>query len=286
MTVQTHLPLPANGSAVGQKPLAQGGEGASPDVVNVLDIAVDNVSMAQAIRRIMQLADEPGAHQVCFVNADCANIAYGDSEYRRILHESDLVLADGIGMKLAGKLLGSEVRENVNGTDMFPLLCGELAAAGKGVYLLGGRPGVAGRVAEWIGRNFPRLTVSGHRHGYYQADELDEVIRSIADSGAAVLLVAQGVPMQEKWISEHGACAGVAVAIGVGGLFDFYSGQISRAPGWMRGVGMEWFFRFMQEPGRMWRRYFVGNGQFLARVAQQRRGLVSGRAKRSREGGS
>jgi len=222
--------------------------------------------MDQAISMIVERMDGDTAAQVCFVNADCANIAYRNQNYKQVLNESDMVFADGIGMKIAGKMLKREIRDNVNGTDMFPLLIKALSGTGKGIYLLGARPGVVNDVKEWVMRNSPHTLISGQHHGYFSDDEQSEVINSIKESGASLLLVAFGAPRQDMWISEYLEQTGVKVAVGVGGLFDFFSGRMPRAPLWMRKIGMEWVYRLLQEPGRMWKRYIIGNVLFLWRV--------------------
>lgn len=248
------------------------GEGVavSQDVVSILGIDIHNMTMSDALEWIAQRAAGNSPGQICFVNADCANLAYRNRDYVGVLRETELVLADGIGMKLAGKLLGREIRQNVNGTDMFPRLCESLSGTGAGIFLLGARPGVAEAVRNWVVEHYPSTVVSGHRDGYFPAAEEPEVVRQIACSGASVLLVAFGAPRQDLWIRRHLADTGVKVAMGVGGLFDFYSGRIPRAPQWMREVGAEWLYRFYQEPRRMWRRYFVGNVVFLWRVVRSR----------------
>jgi N-acetylglucosaminyldiphosphoundecaprenol N-acetyl-beta-D-mannosaminyltransferase len=124
-------------------------------------------------------------------------------------------------------------------------------------------------VTQWIARQYPGVTISGYQHGYYAAEDEQQIIRQIAESGASVLLVAFGAPRQDQWIHEHVAETGVKVAIGVGGLFDYYSGRIPRAPRWIRELGFEWFFRFWQEPQRLARRYFIGNGVFLCHVLRE-----------------
>ncbi len=241
------------------------------EIVRILGIRMQNLTMSEAIEEIVARLDGKGGRQVCFVNADCANIAHRDAEYRGILNRAHLTLADGIGLKIAGKLLGREIKQNVNGTDMFPALCEALAASGHGLFLLGAKPGVADAVAAWVREHHPGVAISGTQHGYFTPEEEPAVLRRIADSGAALLLVAFGAPRQDKWIARHLDAAGVRVAIGVGGLFDFYSGNIPRAPQWLREMGFEWLYRFWQEPRRMWRRYFVGNAVFLYRVMRERR---------------
>ncbi|MEN6495296.1 MAG: WecB/TagA/CpsF family glycosyltransferase [Thermoguttaceae bacterium] len=241
----------------------------------LLGIPLDNVTLAEAVETIVERLDGPLPQQVCFVNADCVNIAFRHPQYLDALRHADLVFADGIGLKLAGMALGSPVRDNVNGTDLFPRLCEALSGTGKRLYLLGARPGGVDDLCVWIASHYPGVAIAGSRHGYFSADEEPAVIEAIADSGADLVLVAFGAPRQELWTQRHLGELGVKVAIGVGGLFDFYSGRIPRAPRWMRRAGLEWLYRLCQEPGRLWRRYVLGNPLFLLRVALALRGKAA-----------
>ncbi|MEM9454159.1 MAG: WecB/TagA/CpsF family glycosyltransferase [Myxococcota bacterium] len=234
--------------------------------LNVCGLPVDNVTMADALRLLEERLATRTRTQLMFLNADCVNISHRDPEYRRTLQQADLVFADGIGMRIAGWLLGTPVRDNVNGTDLFPLACERLARSGHRVFLLGARPGVARKVQQWLAATHPGLTVCGVHHGYFDRTRSEEVTAKIRSSGADVLFVAMGAPVQEKWIAEHIEATGVTVALGVGGLFDFFSGNMPRAPRWMRRAGLEWVYRFWQEPRRMWKRYWVGNFVFMGRV--------------------
>ena len=270
-TVRTDL-----GIALRAAPAALYGSQAieAPSIVPILGVAIHNLCLRDAVDEIARHSATDGAAvQVCFVNASCLNIAYDEPEYFKVLEYAPMVLADGIGVKLAGRILKQPIRQNVNGTDMFPLLCEELARAGARIYLLGGRPGVPDAVAAWVRQHTPGLTVCGFRHGYFKQHEEDAVIAEIAASQANVLLVAFGAPRQDQWIARNLERLNVRVAIGVGGLFDFYSGLIPRAPQWLREMGLEWFYRFLQEPRRMWRRYFVGNFLFAYRVGKERLGM-------------
>jgi N-acetylglucosaminyldiphosphoundecaprenol N-acetyl-beta-D-mannosaminyltransferase len=248
------------------------GEGinTAPDGITVLGIPVANMTMTDALEAILAHLNHDGTHQVCFVNSHCANIAWRNLAYRRVLCQATLTLADGIGMKLAGKFLGQDFKQNVNGTDLFPRLCQRLSGANRGVFLLGGQPGAAEGVHNWIAEHYPAGLISGYRDGYFSAQQEPDVIRDIAQSGAGLLLVALGMPQQELWIAQHLSATGVRVAMGVGGLFDFYAGRIPRAPQWLREMGLEWLYRLYQEPGRMWRRYLLGNVVFLYRVLMER----------------
>ena len=246
------------------------GVSSAPRQIQFLGVQIDNLTMAEASAQIVTFAQASEPMQVCFVNADCVNIAYKNKAYRSTLDHADLVLADGIGVRVAASMLDQNVRENVNGTDMLPYLCVEAERSGVGIYLLGGKADVPERAAAWMKEHYPGLVISGTSHGYFSQEEEAQVIQNVKDSGAGILLVALGAPRQDLWISEHVDALGVKVAIGVGGLLDFYSGNIPRAPVWVRELGMEWFYRFAQEPRRMWRRYFVGNTVFLYRVIRER----------------
>jgi N-acetylglucosaminyldiphosphoundecaprenol N-acetyl-beta-D-mannosaminyltransferase len=252
--------------------LLPGRPAAAPQRIEVADVTFDNLHMHEALARMDTLMASGRTHQVAFVNPACVNIAAAERGYRRTLARCAMVLPDGIGIKLAGALLGTPLKQNLNGTDLFPELCQLLARTGRSVYLLGGRPGVPEAVAAEIARRWPTLRVAGVQHGYFGTTGEAAVVAAVRASGADCLLVARGVPVQEQFIDRHLALLGVGVALGVGGLFDFVSGRIPRAPVWMRDVGLEWVWRLRQEPGRMWRRYLVGNLTFLSRVVAQRAG--------------
>jgi N-acetylglucosaminyldiphosphoundecaprenol N-acetyl-beta-D-mannosaminyltransferase len=276
--VDSQSPMRDLGIVLRSLPAALYGEtaaGPAPDAIRILGIEIANLTMTEAIEWIAGRLDASEPAQLCFVNPDCANIAVRDASYRGVLSRAALVLGDGIGIKIAGKILGTPIKQNVNGTDLFPRLAAALAESGRSLYLLGARPGIPDLVAAWIRERHPEARIAGIRHGYFTAEEEPGVVSEIRASGADVLLVAFGVPRQDFWIERHLAATGVKVAMGVGGLFDFYSGRIPRAPVWMREIGMEWFYRFLQEPGRMWRRYFVGNAVFLWRVWRQRKSGAS-----------
>ncbi len=242
----------------------------APDEFHLMGIRIHNFTMAEAVETIVAWSTRPEPRQIVFVNADCANIAWRNPQYAGTLNQADLTLGDGIGIKVAAKVLGLQLKQNVNGTNLFPRLCEALQKVESGVFLLGARPGIVESVAAWIRSHYPALKLAGFHHGYYPPAEEHGVLDEIRTSGATVLLVALGAPNQDLWISRNLAATGVSVAIGVGGLFDFYSGRIPRAPQWLREMGLEWVYRLYQEPRRMWRRYIVGNVTFLYHVALER----------------
>lgn len=229
-------------------------------------VTISNITMSDAISSILNSAKTPKCDSYAFVNTDCMNIAYKNLQYRQILNHNKHVFADGSGLRLACKIHQIALKDNVNGTDMFPLLCQQAAEQDVGIFMLGAKPNIANKAAAKMQQRFPQLRICGTHDGYFSAQQTDDVINQINASGAKILLVAMGAPTQERWIAEHGSKLSVGAAIGVGGLFDFYADAVSRAPVAVRQMGMEWTWRLMQEPKRMWRRYIVGNPLFVMRV--------------------
>ncbi|WP_258406195.1 WecB/TagA/CpsF family glycosyltransferase [Shewanella aegiceratis] len=236
--------------------------------LSLFGLKIANLSMNQLLERMLAACEQQGAmERYCFVNADCMNISRDNKAYHHNLTQADLILADGLGLRLASRLKGTPLGDNLNGTDMFPLLCERLAKSGHAIYLLGGRPGIAQLTADKMQARYPALNIAGTHHGYLDSElETAKVIAQINASKASILLVAMGAPQQELWLAKHQAQLNVAVGIGVGGLFDFYSERIIRAPLWVRQIGMEWIARLLAEPARMWRRYLLGNPRFLYHV--------------------
>ncbi len=244
-----------------------------PAALEIRGIRLLNLALDEALAAIEAALAAGRTTRIAFVNADCANIAAVDPSYRENLAGIDWVFIDGIGMRIAGRILGQPVRDNVNGTDLFPLLCASLARQRKRLFLHGAAPGVADAAAAWAQSHFPGLQIAGTRHGFLGTESEAETVAAIRASRADVILVALGAPRQEAWIVRNLERTGATVAIGVGGLFDYYAGRIPRAPLWMRRLALEWLFRLIQEPRRLWRRYIIGNVAFLYRIAVDRLSL-------------
>ena len=221
----------------------------------------------QMARRIVSKARRGRETVVNFINAHCINTARADRAYRDALKDSDMLLPDGVGMEIAARMAGRALGDNLNGTDLYPEICAEAACEGVGLFLLGGAPGVAADAAGWAKSRHKALRICGTQHGYYdQADE-DAVIAMINASQAGILFVGFGVPLQEKWIERNRHRIDVPVILGVGGLFDYYSGRIPRAPILVRACKSEWMWRLAMEPRRLAQRYLLGNAAFLLHAA-------------------
>ncbi len=252
--------------------LAGGSLRPTPPLLHFFGIDITNTTMDEAVGWMVKRVKDNKPAFVAFVNPDCLNIACQNDQYRQVLSTlATRVLPDGIGINIGCRLLGVSLMANVNGTDLFPRLCEKSAAEGVSLFLLGSKPGVAEAVSLKMRERFPALSIAGVRDGYFKQEESGQIVEEINSSKADILLVAFGAPKQELWLAEHHHQLNACVCLGVGGLFDFYSGRLPRAPVWMREIGLEWTWRLLQEPGRMWRRYLIGNPLFLYRVWKQKR---------------
>ena len=232
----------------------------------ILGLRFWDVELDAAAHFLAHAATTDTQLQVYFVNAHCINVAARDPSYARLLQGAPFLFADGAGMAFAARLAGAPLANNVNGTDLFPKLCAAAAAARLPVAFLGARPGVARQCATLMERKYPGLQVVWVADGYL-SDEAEEMkLAELNASGARLLYVAKGVPTQEHWIAAHAARLAVPVILGVGALFDFYSGTVPRASPLVRKLRLEWAYRLAHEPRRLFRRYVLGNPEFLVRA--------------------
>jgi exopolysaccharide biosynthesis WecB/TagA/CpsF family protein len=238
--------------------------------LEVLGVRVARLSAQEALGELERLHDESAPAVVAFVNAHTLNLASQQPSFRDVLGRAALVLNDGAGLALAARWQGSGFPENLNGTDFTPRVLRLAAARGWRVFLLGSRPGVAETAATALAEQIPGLAIAGTHHGYFGREEGAGVAERIHRSEASVLLVALGNPLQELWLDQYLARTGCQLGLGVGAFLDFVAGNVPRAPQWMRDAGVEWAFRLLQEPGRMWRRYVLGNPLFVARLVRER----------------
>ncbi len=236
----------------------------------LLGISFVNETRDDFLAQLSQSLDTRNKEQLFFINAHCLNIAYKHPHYRQTLNQADWVLPDGIGVKLGCFIQQDTLKENLNGTDLFPHICALLQEKGLSAYFLGGADGIAKKTADWVAAHYPALKISGFHHGYLDDASSEQVIQKINQSDTSVLFVAMGVPQQELWLSKHQHKLSVRLSLAVGGLFDFYSQTIPRAPKWLRESHGEWIWRLYQEPKRMWRRYILGNPLFLWRVLKSK----------------
>ncbi|MBL4900531.1 MAG: WecB/TagA/CpsF family glycosyltransferase [Colwellia sp.] len=201
-----------------------------------------------------------------FINVNSINICLKQPDFHHTLQQADRLLADGSGMRLAAKSAGYLLKENTNGTDLLPHLCLSCIEQAQSIYFFGSKPGVAAKAASNLKKQFPGLSIAGTQHGFIRQNQFNEQIEKINQSDCDILLVAMGSPFQEEWLLQHRQKLHCQTALAVGGLFDFYSGEITRAPLWLRELGLEWCWRLWQEPMAKFKRYVIGNPLFLFRI--------------------
>lgn len=235
------------------------------DQFSLFGIGINNVTMDHAVSLLLASKDDKAAKTACFVNVNSFNLAHQNALLKSAINDADYVFADGSGTRIAAQRRGHRLLDNVNGTDLLPKLCERAQEEGKRIFLLGAKPGVADRAAINLVNRFPGLQVSGVHHGYFDQHNCQELIQKINTSNTDILLVAFGSPVQETFLQTYRTELQVNTAVAVGGLFDFFSGNISRAPIWMRELGLEWVWRLMKEPKAKFHRYVIGNPVFLFR---------------------
>jgi N-acetylglucosaminyldiphosphoundecaprenol N-acetyl-beta-D-mannosaminyltransferase len=191
-----------------------------------------------------------------------------DATLRASVEECDIVNIDGMGVVWGARLLGRPVKERVAGVDLFHELVTLAAGRGYPIFLLGAEDKVVRRVHDRLKAEHPALDIAGFHHGYFW-DREEEVVQQIAASGARLLFVAITSPKKENFINRWRDRLGVDFVMGVGGTFDVVAGKVSRAPAWMQRTGLEWFYRVLQEPRRMWKRYLTTNSKFAALLARE-----------------
>jgi N-acetylglucosaminyldiphosphoundecaprenol N-acetyl-beta-D-mannosaminyltransferase len=235
-----------------------------PGRITLMDCAIDNLTMEETLRKVEGFIASGTPHQHVAVNVDKLVKASRDPELRRIINECALVNVDGMPVVWAARLLGKPLKERVAGVDLFEALMRRAGEKGWRVFLFGARDEVVREVAATYQRSYPQLVLAGWRNGYWQGEaEEAQVVQQIRDAHPDLLFVAISSPKKEQFLGRWQAEMKVPFAMGVGGTFDVATGRVKRAPLWMQRAGLEWFYRFLQEPRRMFRRYFIEDMAFV-----------------------
>jgi N-acetylglucosaminyldiphosphoundecaprenol N-acetyl-beta-D-mannosaminyltransferase len=228
---------------------------------SVLGCEIDRLDLERTVARCAEHVEQrSGALQVS-VNAAKLVAMRKDAALRDFVERSDIVSADGQSVVWASRLLGDPLPERVAGIDLMHRLLALAETRGYRVFVLGARRDVLERAFVELRRRHPSLVVTG-RDGYFRDSEVDDVRAEIRAAEPDVLLVAMSSPQKERWLDDHARELGIPFAMGVGGAIDVVAGVVSRAPRWMQSAGLEWLYRLLQEPRRMWRRYLTTNVAF------------------------
>ncbi|MEI6781931.1 MAG: WecB/TagA/CpsF family glycosyltransferase [Verrucomicrobiota bacterium] len=245
---------------------------ALPTPIAILGVPFDQVTAAQTLHVFGQMIASGRPHCVATANVDFVVQALADIELQRILADADLVLCDGMPLVQASRLLGNPLPERVAGADLVPQLLAEAERRGWRVYFLGGTEASIARAAENVRKQHPQLQLVGSYSPPFKPlleMDHDDIVRRVRDARPDILLVAFGCPKQEKWINMQFRQTGVPVSIGVGATIDFLGGSVLRAPLWMQRTGLEWLFRLLQEPRRLFRRYLTDFWVFGRAILRQ-----------------
>ncbi|MEE1351502.1 MAG: WecB/TagA/CpsF family glycosyltransferase [Clostridia bacterium] len=220
------------------------------DKVNILGVWVDMVNVSRAADRIMQFFNEDGLHKVYTPNSEIIMAAYKDDNFKNVLNSAELLTADGIGVVYASKILGKPIAERAAGYDIACEVLDRIKGTSHGVFLFGGKPGVAETAKEKLEERYPGIKISGCRNGYFKPEEEQGIVEEINNSGADLIFVCLGAPKQELWIDKYKDSLKANVAMGVGGSLDVFAGTALRAPEFYCKHGLEWFYRLMKQPSR------------------------------------
>lgn len=231
--------------------------------VSLLGCPVEQLSLEETVQAVNRIISTKTPHQHCVINAGKLVLMHRDSELRNIVLNCDLINADGQSVVWALKLLGTPVPSRVTGIDLMERLFVEADQKKYRVFFLGAEEDVLDIVLKFVQGNYPGLVLAGSHHGYFKADEEKELIEKINKSSADILFVAMGSPKKEFWLGKYTSSLKVPFCMGVGGSFNVVAGRSRRAPQWVQSMGMEWFYRWIQEPIRLWRRYWVDNFVFV-----------------------
>src|SRR5690554_505988 len=241
------------------------------DKIHILNTAINNLSMQETLALVQEkIRNGEQVHHVV-VNAGKVVAMQNDSELRKSVNESHIINADGQAVVWASRFLGKPLKERVAGIDLMANLVEMAHKNNNKIFLFGAKEEVVKEVVDKYSKIYSSNIIAGYRNGYFSPSEEEEIVQQIADSGTQMLFVAISSPINENFLYKYrDILKNVNLIMGVGGSFDVVAGKVKRAPVWMQNAGLEWFYRFLQEPKRMWKRYLVGNSKFIFLVLKEK----------------
>jgi N-acetylglucosaminyldiphosphoundecaprenol N-acetyl-beta-D-mannosaminyltransferase len=250
-----------------------------PKRVNICGVDIDNYSFDEVVKIITHHALSKSLPKyVVTPNAQHIVTLQQDTYFQKIYHNAFLSVPDGVPLLWAAKFFNTPLSGRVNGTDLFEHLCKVSTEKSLKVFLLGGRPGAAERAVSTLMNQYPDLKIAGTYcppYGFESSSiELEKIKSAVTEASPDILFVGLGAPKQEYWIYENYQDLNVPISIGIGVSFEFVSGMVKRAPLLMQKLGLEWLFRLICEPKRLWRRYVIGNLAFLILVLRHKLSLL------------
>ena len=242
--------------------------------VNILGVKVSNIANNDLLDTLAQCIHEKQKVQVCITPVNSVLAAIKDPEVLNIYNNAEIVLCDGMPIKWASSFLNTPIQERITGLDLLPDLVELCAKNNFSVFLLGASPGVGDKLKETICHRYPNCKVVGVYvppfMKVFSGEENDKMIAAVNEAAPDVLLVSLTAPKQDIWIAQNKNLLNASVQVGIGGAFEVMAGLAKRAPKWMQSAGLEWLFRFIQEPKRLFRRYFIEAPLFIPLVIKQK----------------
>lgn len=241
------------------------------DRIQILNTAIDNLSMQETLALVQEKIHTGEQLHHVVVNAGKVVAMQKDLELRNSVNQCHIVNADGQAVVWASRFLGKPLKERVAGIDLMVSLVEMAHKNNNKIFLFGAKEEVVKTVVEKYSEIYSPEIIAGYRNGYFSTSEEEEIAHQIANSGTQMLFVAITSPIKENFLYKYrDILQNVNLIMGVGGSFDVVAGKTKRAPIWMQNSGLEWFYRFAQEPRRMWKRYLVGNSKFIFLVLKER----------------
>lgn len=242
--------------------------------VNILGVKVSNIANNELLDTLTQCIHEKQKVQVCITPVNSVLAAIKDPQVLNVYNNSAFVLCDGMPIKWASSFLNTPIQERITGLDLLPNLVELSAKNNFSVFLLGASPGVGEKLKQTILQQFPNCKVAGIYvppfMKVFSGIENDKMIQAVNDASPDILLVSLTAPKQDIWIAQNMHLVNAPVQVGIGGAFEVMAGLAKRAPKWMQSAGLEWLFRFIQEPKRLFRRYFIEAPLFIPLVIKQK----------------
>lgn len=236
----------------------------------LLNTYVNNVDMDEAIQAIEDMIASGKKNYIVAINVDVVIKIENDSYLKKITDAADMVLVDGKPLEWIAKWHKRPIKAKISGSDLVPILCKRAAEKGYSIFIIGGKDGIAEKAKQNLERDLPGIKIVGTYappFGFEKEEkELNKINEMISDVHPDILIACFGCPKQEKWIYENYQKYDAAVSVCAGATVDFLAGNVTRAPKWMSDHGLEWFYRFLQEPKRMFKRYFIDDMKILRLV--------------------
>ncbi|MCM1990513.1 WecB/TagA/CpsF family glycosyltransferase [Oceanirhabdus seepicola] len=238
--------------------------------IKMFDCDVASLTMKETVQQIEEYIKKRQIVQHVVINAGKVVTMQNNKNLKTIIQQCPIINADGQSIVWASKFLKKSLPERVAGIDLMKNLIELSSEKGYRIYFFGAKQDVVEKVVQIYKEKYPNLQVAGYRNGYFTDEDNEEIISEMKETKADILFVAFSSPKKEFWLNENINKIGIPFCMGVGGSFDVVSGITKRAPVWMQKIGLEWFYRFVQEPKRMWKRYLVGNTKFIYYVFKEK----------------